>query len=374
MTSAALKDAIRKAAHALGFERVGFCSTEPTPHAGFVDTWLAQGWHGTMDWVARNPEWRKDIRSRYGWAKSFVALNIEYPSELPEKLPAKSALPNIARYARGRDYHDVHEPALQKLEDEIARLGGPGTEAKWYQDTGPFLERAIAQQAGLGWVGKNTMLIDPQRGSWSFLALVVTSLELPPDQPGTDHCGTCTKCLDACPTDAFPAPYQLNATRCISYLTIEHEGPIDEALRPGMGEWVFGCDICNDVCPWNSKASDTPAEPSSELAGLTLSRILTSKPEHLRKRIAGTPLARPGDANLKRNAAIVAGNTKEESLLPSLEQALQTDDDTVQEAIVWALMQYPPATARAAVARAQRHVVNPELRDRMIEWLEGTVP
>lgn len=379
----AVKDAIRKLAATLGFERVGFCAAEKTPRADFLDTWLNNGWHGTMDWIARTAEWRKDIRTRYDWARSFVVLNIDYPAALPEKLPKKSALPNIARYARGADYHDIYKEPLKQLQEEIRKLGGPEAQAMWYQDTGPFLERPIAQQAGLGWVGKNTMLIDPKRGSWSFLALIVTSLELPPDTPGTDHCGTCTRCLDACPTDAFPAPYQLDASRCISYLTIEHDGPIEESLRADMGSWIFGCDICNEVCPWNNRAPAVRPGPQSksieldqaiaqagELADLTLAKIFTAKPEHLKKRIAGTPLERTGINNLRRNAAIAAGNLQDESLLPSLEQALQTDDETLQEAVIWALSRYGSKQARAALARAQKHVVDEQVREKIIQALQ----
>lgn len=366
--SEALKSAVRDTARALGFDRVGIASTEPVPHAAELDTWLAKGRNGTMGWFERSAAARKDIRTRYPWAKSFVVLNIDYPTELPAKLPDKSVLPNIAKYARGRDYHDVYAPRLKKLQDEIIKLV-PGTRALWYQDTGPFLEREIAMRAGLGWVGKNTMLIDPRRGSWSFLALVVTSLELPPDSPGTDHCGTCTKCLEACPTDAFPEPYTMDATRCISYLTIEHKGPIDESLRAPTGEWLFGCDICNDVCPWNSKAPGGQADPAPEFAGLTLARVLTAKPRHLLKRIAGTPLERTGAARLKRNAAVVAGNLRDESLLPSLEQALRTDDETVQESVIRALAAYGTQTARGALARAQRYVVNEDLRGLIIDAL-----
>ncbi|MBZ0136922.1 MAG: tRNA epoxyqueuosine(34) reductase QueG [Planctomycetes bacterium] len=363
-----LKTAVLQAARSLGFTRAGTAPALPVPHASHFDDWLTQGRNGTMGWFAKHPETRKDIRTRYAWAKSFVVVNIEYPSELPDRLPKKSALPNIARYARGNDYHYTHKPRLKKLQDEIIRIGGPETRALWYQDTGPFLEREIAQQAGLGWVGKNTMLIDPKRGSWSFLALVVTSLDLPADAPGTDHCGNCRKCIEACPTDAFPEPYQLDATRCISYLTIEHHGAIAEPFRKPTGEWLFGCDICNEVCPWNSKSGQDPARPGKEFAELTLARIFTSKPEHLLKRIAGTPLERTGADRLKRNAAIVAGNLRDESLLPSLEQALMTEDETVQEAVVWALAQYGEA-ARPALARAQKHVVSDAIRDRIIDAL-----
>ncbi|MCA8910215.1 MAG: tRNA epoxyqueuosine(34) reductase QueG [Planctomycetes bacterium] len=367
------KEAIRATAKRLGFERVAFCAAEESPHAAYIDDWLAKGRHGTMDWLAKYPATRKDIRNRYEWARSFVMLSIDYPPELPAKLPAKSAIPNIARYARGVDYHEKYQGRLKKFEDEILKLGGPECRAMWYQDTGAFLERELAAKAGLGWVGKNTMLIDPARGSWMLLALVVTSLQLEPDAPITDHCGNCTRCLEACPTDAFPAPYQLDATRCISYLTIEHRGAIDESLRAGVGEWLFGCDICNEVCPWNSKAPKKAPELDREFAGLTLARIFTSKPEHLMKRIAGTPLERTGEAGLKRNAAIVAGNMKDESLLPSLEQALMTDDEVVQEAVIWALSQYGTKPARSALARAQKYVVNDKLRDRIIEALGGSI-
>jgi epoxyqueuosine reductase len=358
-----MKQAILKAAAKLGFDRVAVCAAEGTAHADYLDAFFAAGRHGTMDWLAKYPNTRKDVRHRYAWARSFLMIAIDYPAELP-KLPAKSVVPNIARYARGPDYHAVYEGKLKQLEDEIIRIGGPETKAMWYQDTGCFLERELAAKAGLGWVGKNTMLIDPARGSWMLLALVVTNIELPPDQPITDHCGTCTRCLEACPTDAFPAPYQLDPTRCISYLTIEHAGEIAPALRPHMGEWLFGCDICNAVCPWNSKAPKTAPELSKDLAGLTLSKVLTSRPEHLVKRIAGTPLERTGAARLQRNAAIVAGNLKDESLLPSLEQALQTEDEVVQEAVIWAMVQIGN---RAALARAQKHVVNERLREVIIE-------
>jgi len=370
MSAADLTASIRSLAGAHGFGRVGICSVAPTPHAEVLDDFIAKGYHGDMAWLARNPEWRKDITTRYPWAKSFVVLSIDYAPELPEKLPEKSVLPMVARYARGRDYHDVYHQPLRDLQAAIIKAGGPGTQALAYQDTGAFLERAIAQQAGLGWVGKNTMLIDPQRGSWTLLALVVTSLELTPDAPGTDHCGTCTRCLDACPTDAFPQPYRMDATRCISYLTIEHKGTIDPALHEGMGEWLFGCDICNEVCPWNSKAPKTPADPGPDLAGLTLSKLFTGKAEHLNKRIAGTPLERTGEARLKRNAAIVAGNLRDEKLLPSLEQAARHEEPFVREAVYRALARYGTKAARAALARAQRHEVEDDLRDVIIQALQ----
>lgn len=366
-----LSQSITRLAAASGFANVAFAAAGKTAHADFLDDWLAQGWHGAMDWIARTRESRKDIRTRYPWAKSFVCISIDYATGLPSGLPDGSVLPSVARYARTADYHEAYKPALAKLEREIIALGGPGTKALWYQDTGPFLERAIAASAGLGWVGKNTMLIDPGRGSFTHLALVLTSLELAPHAPITDHCGTCTRCLDACPTKAFPAPYQMNASRCISYLTIEHEGPIPQDLREGMGGLLFGCDICNEVCPWNSKAAKVAVKPPPELAELTLSTILLSKPEHLAKRLEGTALARTGEAGLKRNAAIAAGNTRDEGAVSALEQAARHDSSAVREAVYWALAKIGGKAARGALARSQSHETDDELREVIIAALQS---
>ncbi|MHC4840967.1 MAG: tRNA epoxyqueuosine(34) reductase QueG [Planctomycetota bacterium] len=369
--SDALKSAVRFAAKRLGFAHVGFASAEPVPHAEHLDDWLKAGSHGTMGWFERSPEVRKDIRQRNPWAKSFVVIRVDYPSKLPENLPKKSALPNIARYARSTDYHDVYKPRLKALQDEICKIGGSECKALWYQDTGPFLERELAQQAGLGWVGKNTMLINHERGSWSFLALIVTSLDFEPDTPGPDHCGNCTKCLEACPTDAFPEPYKMDSQRCVSYLTIEHKGTIPEDLRSGIGEWLYGCDICNDVCPWNSKAPDLTPEVPEQLASLTLARLFTGKEGHLLKRIKDTPLERTGEARLKRNAAINAGNMRDDALLPSLDQAMKHTDPVVREAVIWALKQYGHKQARGVLARAQRHEVDENVRDLIIKTLQN---
>jgi epoxyqueuosine reductase len=274
----------------------------------------------------------------------------------------------IARYARGADYHDVHKPALAALEDEIKRIGGPGTKALWYQDTGAFLERELAAAAGLGWQGKHTLLIDPERGSWLLLALVAHSLEITPDAPASDHCGTCTACLDACPTGAFPSPWVLDARRCISYLTIEHEGSIDPALRKGVGTWLFGCDICQEVCPWNRKAPALAANPGA-LAELTLNKVLIWSDEKLAEFTRGTPLERAGPARLKRNAAIVCGNLKDDSLLPGLEPCGRHEDPVVREAVYWAFANWGSRAGRAALARAQKHETDEALREQLIGWL-----
>lgn len=373
-----MREALETFCRKRGFSRFGVTPAGPSPRAEFLSEWLERGYQGEMAWLARAPEIRQDIRKRYPWAKSVLLLAAEYRADEPKKLPSESVLRQIARYARGLDYHDTLKPALKDIQDEVIRLGGPGTQALWYQDTGPFLERDLAAAAGLGWVGKNTLLIDTVFGSYSFLALIVTSLELAPDAPVADHCGHCTACLDACPTNAFPAPGVLDARRCISYLTIEHKGAIEPELRPGMGSWLFGCDICQEVCPWNRKAGERPGEPPKlpareppkELAELTLSKLLLSKDEHLMARLQGTPLQRTGAARLKRNAAIVAGNRRDQKLLSALEQTGRHAEPVVREAVYDALSRFGTREARAVLARAQRHETDDDLRETLIRLLQ----
>jgi epoxyqueuosine reductase len=366
VTPAEAKSAVLELCRAKDFTRVKIAPSGPTAHSAFIHEWIKRGYHGSMDWFERAPQFREDIRIRYPWVRSFIMLAIDYATELTED---ESILRHIARYARDIDYHDAFKPRLLELENEIKRLE-PGTQALWYQDTGPFLERELAARAGLGWQGKNTLLIDPESGSYKFLALVATSLEITPDSPITDHCGTCTACLDACPTKAFPEPYVLDARKCISYLTIEHEGPIAPEHREAMGELVFGCDICQEVCPWNSKAPKIDEDAPEELATLTLDKVLSLKPQFLLKRIVGTPLERAGVNRLRRNAAIAAGNMGEESLVPALEKAARNEFEWVREAVYWALKKIGGDEAKQALARAQRHESDEGLREMVIQYLQ----
>ncbi len=370
VTPAETKAAVLELCRARGFDRAAVCLAGPTAHSAFIHEWLKRGYHGTMDWFERAPQFREDIRYRYPWVKSFVMLAIDYPSELPDDLPVDCDLQYVARYARDIDYHDVYKPRLLELENEIKRLA-PGTQALWYQDTGPFLERELAARAGLGWQGKHTLLIDPRRGSWFFLALVATSLELEPDAPMTDHCGTCTACLDACPTKAFPQPYVLDARRCISYLTIEFDGAIEPELRDGMAGNLFGCDICQEVCPWNDKAPHSEADPPLELAELTLREVLETKDASLIARFAGTPFERAGATRLKRNAAIVAGLEQREELVGALEKAARNEVGWLRETVYWALRKIASPEAKAALSRAQKHESDEALRETLIEYLQG---
>jgi len=352
-----------------GFARVGIAPAGTLPHGAFFSQWLKRGYHGTMAWLERAPQFREDIRVRYPWVKSFVMLAMDYASELNQDLPDDSVVPNVARYARGLDYHKVYKTKLLDLQRAIKQLV-PGTQALWYQDTGPFLERELASMAGLGWQGKNTLVIDPQSGSWKLLALVVTSLEVEADAPAIDHCGTCTACIDACPTEAFPEPYVLDARRCISYLTIEHQGAIAPELREGMGEWIFGCDICQSVCPWNSKAPKLEADVPEGLAELSLSDVLSAKEDQLAARIAGTPLERAGTARLRRNAAIAAGNLRDPELVPALERAARHPETYVREAAYWALKRMG-SEARGAMSRAQRYESDDDLREAILDYLQN---
>jgi epoxyqueuosine reductase len=246
----------------------------------------------------------------------------------------------IARYAQGSaDYHDVIRAKLRELA-RFLRHEVPGCKARGVVDTAPLLERDFARLAGLGWFGKNTMLINKRLGSWFFLAALLVDVELEYDAPhAASHCGKCTRCLDACPTGAFVEPYVLDARRCISYLTIEHRGAIPEELRPGMGDWLFGCDICQEVCPWNSKAplSSEPAFAAHpELTGADAAALLSLEEGEFRRRFGGTALARPGRAGLVRNAAIVAGNSANSMARGPLAAALNDDAEVVRDAAGWA--------------------------------------
>jgi epoxyqueuosine reductase len=294
-------DDVRARAEALGFAACGITDPGPPPHADHLDRWLARGYAGTMRYLHRQARKRKDPRRNVPEALSVVVVLHNYYGE---DLPAESRPPKVARYARGADYHAV---TLARLETLAGFLRGAGaTVARPYADAGPVPERELAQRAGLGWIGKNTMLIRPGLGSWFFIGSIFTDLPLAADPPFTaDHCGSCTRCLDACPTGAFVEPRVLDATRCISYLTIEHKGPIPEELAARMEGWVFGCDICNEVCPWNQRFASAGTEPTfrsrGALAGADPELFERMDEAEFDRRFGDTPLARPGLAGMRRN-------------------------------------------------------------------------
>ena len=252
MARAALTDAVRAHALAEGFDRVAVGPASPPEHGDALRRWVDAGHAGTMGYMERRLAERLEPARVLPGARSVVAVALNYHRGDQERDPSWAP---VARYARGRDYHDVMTPRLASIEAFLAEAAGARSRA--YVDTGPVLERDLAARAGLGWIGKNTMLLHPDLGSFFFIGTVLTTAELEPDAPLPDRCGSCTRCLDACPTGAFAAPYVLDARRCVSYLTIEHRGPISAELRPGVGAWTFGCDECQTACPWNGRAPVT---------------------------------------------------------------------------------------------------------------------
>jgi epoxyqueuosine reductase len=333
-----LEECIKEQAHAVGFELAGIAAAGPADGFEHLQSWLAQGFAGSMDYMARHEEARRHPKSVLPAVRSVLMVGMNY---LPMGAgPATEHQGQVARYARGLDYHDVLRDRLNALlrwiQDKV-----PGTQGRGVVDTAPLLERDFARRAGLGWFGKNTMLIHKKLGSYFFLGALLLDLNLEPDEPfSADHCGTCTACLDACPTAAFPSPHVLDARRCISYLTIELRGPIPTELREPMGQWVFGCDICQEVCPWNRKAPPS-AEPAwrtrPDLQALDLLEIMGLDEEAFRQRFKGTALFRAKRSGLLRNAAIVLGNQRQSMALPVLTKALTDRDPVVREAVAWAI-------------------------------------
>jgi len=298
-----LTDSVKALALELGFDLVSTGPATPPEHGPALRRWLEAGHAGTMGYLERRVEERLDPARVLPGARSVlcVALNY-YQGEAPDP----SWRP-VARYAWGRDYHDVIGPRLERLAAHLAETAG--ARSRGYVDTGPVLERDLAARAGLGWIGKNTMLLHPGFGSWFFIGVLLTTAELTHDEPLADRCGTCRACLDACPTGAFAAPYVLDARRCVSYLTIEHRGDIAAEAHAGMAGWQFGCDICQDVCPWNRKAPVTREETfASPVPFPDAATVCGMDDGALRQRFAGTPLLRAKPAGLRRNARIYLEN------------------------------------------------------------------
>ncbi len=299
--------AIKRRAAELGFAATGIARLDHNPHAAELDRWLADGHAGTMSYLQRQAEKRKDPRLIMPQAKAAVVTLTNYFHESGVERPA--AMPRVAQYAWSSDYHDVLGERLEQLATAIRELV-PGSKTRCYVDAGPVPERELAQLAGLGWIGKNMMLIHPEIGSFTFIGVVLTDADLEPDLPfEADRCGTCRRCLDACPTHAFVGPRDLDARACISYLTIEHRGDFDAQQRAQVGDWLFGCDVCQDVCPWNvsfARATPDPAfEPRPEVARPDVHALATTDERDFERRYAATPFTRPGHRGMRRNAAAV---------------------------------------------------------------------
>ena len=304
LAAAALTDSVKALARELGFDLVAIGPATPPEHGPAFERWIAAGYSATMDYLGRRAGERLDPALILPGARSVVCVALNYFQGEPAG--AASWIP-VARYAWGRDYHSVMTPRLHALATHLGEAAG--ALSKGYIDTGPVLERDLAARAGLGWVGKNTMLLHPELGSWFFIGVLLTTAALDFDEPLADRCGSCRACLDACPTQAFAGPYVLDARRCISYLTIEHRGPIDGTLEDGLGPWQFGCDACQSVCPWNRKAplSDESAfYPSRPYPGAA--RIVDMTDAELREHFADSALLRAKPAGLRRNATLARSN------------------------------------------------------------------
>ncbi|MGH2521185.1 MAG: tRNA epoxyqueuosine(34) reductase QueG [Anaerolineales bacterium] len=337
---------LKSQALALGFNLIGLTPARPAPHLRAYFQWIEAHMHGAMGYLAREDRQarRRDLNAILPGVRSLVIVGLDYHTlELPESLLADPARGRIAAYAWGRDYHDLMLPRLKALAEWLRGESGGEIRYKAYVDTGAILERSHAQQAGLGFVGKNTMLIHPRRGSDFFLGEILTDANFDAyDQPGREGlCGTCARCLAACPTNAFPQPYVLDARRCISYLTIEHPAWVERDLRPLMGNWVFGCDVCQTVCPWQRFAVQTHESSffpiSPDRAAPKLAELLALDPAGFERMFRGTPVERIGRDQLVRNACIAAGNSGITDLVLCLEELLTDPAPLVRGHAAWAL-------------------------------------
>ncbi len=330
---------IRDHAIGLGFDAVGFAPARLGPEArARLAAFLAAGHHGEMGWLAERAEQRADPAALWPEAGTVIALGLSYaPEGDPLAALSRPECGNISVYARHRDYHDVIRGKLKHLAQfVVSRFGG---DVKVFVDTAPVMEKPLAERAGLGWQGKHTNLVSRGHGSWLFLGEIFTTLVLEPAVPPAGQCGSCTRCLEACPTDAFPAPYRLDATRCISYLTIEHPGPIPHALRPAIGNRIYGCDDCLAVCPWNKFARagrEAKLTARPELDAPALAELAALDDAAFRVRFAGSPVKRTGRDRFVRNVAVAIGNSADRSLLPVAAGLTGDADAVVREAARWA--------------------------------------
>jgi epoxyqueuosine reductase len=334
------KAAIHGEAIGLGFDACRIARLDDAwPASARLAAFVAAGRHGTMDWIERTAARRAHPRAMWPDARSAIVLGLNYgPDRDPLAALAERSHAAISVYAQGDDYHELIKRRLKRLATAVqAGLGG---EVKVFVDTAPLMEKPLAQAAGLGWQGKHTNLVSRDFGSWLFLGVVLTSLDLAPDEPGDDHCGACRACLDVCPTNAFPAPYQLDARACLSYLTIEHAGPIPDQYRAALGNRVYGCDDCLAVCPWNKFASESreaALHARETLKSPALAELAALDDAGFRALFARSPIKRIGRARFVRNVLYAIGNSGDRSLRPAAAALLTDQDDAVRDAARWAL-------------------------------------
>ena len=345
--SAQITNAVTQAAREAGFDLAGVAPVGDAPELEYFPRWIAAGHAGEMKYLEARDEQgrlkRASLAHSAPWARSVVVCALNYNTEQPYSTQAwESDRGWISRYAWGQqDYHDSVMPRLRRVEVAIRDASGMSDlVTRCYVDTGPIVERVIAKYAGIGWIGKNTCIINQKLGSWVFLGVILTSLDLDPGLPAPDRCGSCTRCVDACPTDALIGPYQLDSNKCIAYLTIEKRGALPEDLRAGIGRHIFGCDICQDVCPWNRKAPATRAEefqPRPELVNPALDWLAEMSAEDFRSVFRGSPVRRTKRAGVRRNAVIAMGNSGDRKFLPVLKKLAEDEDEILGESAAWAL-------------------------------------
>jgi epoxyqueuosine reductase len=343
--SAALKEKLVRQALAEGFVACRICRPWDVPEVPErLEAFLAAGFHGQMGWMAERSHWRGDPAQLWPEARSVIMLAESYtPDEDPMAAVGMADRGAVSVYARGKDYHDLVKKRLKRLARWLigeTQKDGDAAEVKVFVDTAPVPEKPLGQAAGLGWQGKHTNLVSRDWGNWAFLGSVFTTLELPADAPEVDHCGSCRSCLDACPTDAFPAPYQLDARRCISYLTIEYKGPVDNDLRAKMGNRIYGCDDCLAACPWNKfavAASDIRYAAREGLVAPKLADLAALDDAGFRKKFSGSPIKRIGRDRFVRNVLYAIGNSNDPSLAPAAARLTEDPDPVVAEAARWAV-------------------------------------
>ncbi len=376
-TPVELRDAIRDEALRLGFDAVGFAPASLAPEARRerlqrLSEFVEAGWQGDMGWLGERTEARADPQHLWQDARTVVSLALNYaPASDPLEVLGERERAAISVYAQGRDYHEVMKTKLKALGRFV--WDTYRHDLKVFVDTAPLMEKPAAQAVGHGWQGKHTNLVSRKFGSWLFLGEILLSVELPADAPETDHCGHCRACLDICPTNAFPEPYRLDARRCISYLTIEHEGPIEHAFRPLLGNRIYGCDDCLSVCPWNKfaqEARETALAPRPALDAPLLAELAALDDTAFRRRFAGTTVKRIGRDRFLRNVAYALGNSAAPATsLPAIERLLADPSPLVRGAAVWALSRLAPAE----VAR-RRQMVDETDSDVRAEWITALRP
>ena len=337
-----LKKRLIAQAHAEGFDLARICRPDAVPQVpARLAAFLKAGRHGQMGWLAERSHWRGDPAALWPAARSVIMLGESYtPEHDPLDVLAQRDRGAISVYAQNKDYHDLVKKRLKRLARWLIAETAPGTEVKVFVDTAPVPEKPLGEAAGLGWQGKHTNLVSRDMGSWFFIGSIFTTLELETDLAESDHCGSCRACLDICPTDAFPAPYQLDARRCISYLTIEHHGPVDPELRPLLGNRIYGCDDCLAVCPWNKfaqEARETRYHARDDLMAPRLAELAALDDAAFRAKFSGSPIKRIGRDRFLRNVLYAIGNSQDPSLAEAARAHLGDPDDAVADAAHWAL-------------------------------------